>query len=107
MTAEPNRFARMPGKPADTIVHQQEPLNAEPPRAALTGAPITPVERFYVRNHGPVPAGVAALRIDGLGRRPHDLALDDLRTLPRRELIATLQCAGNRRAHPLRWRDHP
>ena len=48
-----------------------------------------------------------ALRIDGLVRRPHELSLDDLRALPRRELTATLQCAGNRRADLLKWRDIP
>src|SRR3954463_5093844 len=107
MESEPNRFARMPGKPPDTIVHQEAPLNAEPPREALAGAPITPIERFYVRNHGPVPETTGALRINGLVRRPHELSLDDLRALPRRELTATLQCAGNRRADLLTWRDIP
>ena len=48
----------MHGKPTDTVVHVEEPLQAEPPRGALAGAPLTPVERFYVRNHGPVPSGV-------------------------------------------------
>src|SRR5204863_1134140 len=62
---------------------------------------------FYVRNHGPVPERTGALRVDGLVRRPHELSLDDLRALPRRELTATLQCAGNRRADLLRWRDIP
>ena len=52
------------------IVHQDEPLNAEPPRGALAGAPVTPVDRFYVRNHGPVPAAAAPLRIDGLVTQP-------------------------------------
>ena len=97
----------MPGKPPDTIVHQEAPLNAEPPREALAGAPITPIERFYVRNHGPVPEHTGALRIDGLVRRPLELSLDDLRALPRRELTATLQCAGNRRADLLAVRDIP
>jgi sulfite oxidase len=107
MEAEPNRFARMPGKPPDTIVHQEAPLNAEPPREALAGAPITPIERFYVRNHGPVPERTGGLRIDGLVERPRELSLDDLRALPRRELTATLQCAGNRRADLIAWRDIP
>ena len=47
---------------------RRQPLNAEPPREALAGAPITPIERFYVRNHGPVPENTGALRIDGLVR---------------------------------------
>jgi sulfite oxidase len=97
----------MLGKPADTIVHQEQPLNAEPPRATLAGAPITPLERFYVRNHGPVPERTAALRIDGLVERPVELSLEDLRALPRRELTATLQCAGARRADLMAVRDIP
>src|SRR4051794_19620284 len=97
----------MAGKPADTIVHQAEPLNLEPPCAALAGAAITPVDRFYVRNHGPVPARTKALRIDGLVERRVEVSLDDLRALPRREMVATLQCAGNRRAGLLAVRDIP
>jgi sulfite oxidase len=97
----------MAGKPEDSIVHQAEPLNLEPPRGALAGAPITPLERFYVRNHGPVPERTARLRIDGLVERPVELSLDDLRALPWRELTATLQCAGNRRADLIAFRDIP
>ncbi|HYH89010.1 MAG TPA: sulfite oxidase [Solirubrobacteraceae bacterium] len=95
------------GKPADTIVHQQEPLNAEPPRSALAGAPITPLERFYVRNHGPVPAGTESLRVTGLVAQALELSLADLQALPRRELTATLQCAGNRREGLIEVRDIP
>ena len=97
----------MHGKPPDTIVHQQEPLNAEPPRDALAGAPLTPTERFYVRNHGPVPEATAPLRVDGLVSQPLELSLAELQALPRRELTVTLQCAGNRRADLLRVRDIP
>jgi sulfite oxidase len=95
------------GKSPDMIVHQEEPLNAEPPRGALAGAPVTPVDRFYVRNHGPVPAAAGPLRIDGLVTRPVELTLADLQALPRRELTVTLQCAGNRRADLLTVRDIP
>jgi sulfite oxidase len=95
------------GKPTDTIVHQREPLNAEPPREALAGAPVTPVERFYVRNHGPVPEATRPLRVDGLVAAPLELSLADLEALPRHELTATLQCAGNRRVDLLRVRDIP
>jgi sulfite oxidase len=89
------------------IVHQEEPFNAESPREALAGAPLTPVEHFYVRNHGPVPERTATLRVDGLAQRALELSLAELRALPRRELTATLQCAGNRRADLLRVRDIP
>jgi hypothetical protein len=43
------------GKPADTIVHEDEPFNAEPPRGVLGREAITPFERLYVRGHGAVP----------------------------------------------------
>jgi sulfite oxidase len=95
------------GKPDDTIVHQEAPLNAEPPPAALAGAPVTPVERFYVRNHGAVPETAGPLRVEGLVARPLELSLAGLRALPRRELTATLQCAGNRRAALIAVRDIP
>ncbi len=95
------------GKPPDTIVHQREPLNAETPRAALAGAPLTSVERFYVRNHGPVPETAGPLRVDGLVAEPLELSLADLQALPRRELTVTLQCAGNRRADLMSVRDIP
>lgn len=95
------------GKPPDTIVHQQEPLNAEPPRAALADAPITPLERFYVRNHGPVPTQWGSLRVSGLVAHPLELSLADLQALPRHELTATLQCAGNRREGLIAVRDIP
>ena len=95
------------GKPPDTIVHQREPLNAETPRAALAGAALTSVERFYVRNHGPVPETAGPLRVDGLVAEPLELSLADLQALPRRELTVTLQCAGNRRADLMSVRDIP
>jgi sulfite oxidase len=40
------------GKRDDMIVHTAEPLNAEPPAAALAQAELTPADTFYVRNHG-------------------------------------------------------
>jgi sulfite oxidase len=83
------------------IVHEHEPLNAEPPPAALVAAARTPADRFYVRNHGAVPAAgdVAALRVGGLVERELELTVDDLRArFPRAEVTATLQCAGNRRS---------
>ena len=43
------------GKRADLIVHEQEPFNAETPRAALAEGPLTATDAFYVRGHGAVP----------------------------------------------------
>jgi sulfite oxidase len=98
------------GKPPDTVVHGEEPFNAEPPAPALAQAPITPLERFYVRNHGPVPDTHDGwrLRVDGLVERPLTLSLQELRyRFPATELTATLQCAGNRRAGLIAVRDIP
>lgn len=96
-------------KASDMIVHEHDPYNAEAPRHALL-APITPIEWFYVRNHGPVPDGDGnwRLTVDGLVERPLDLSLDALRTRwAHHEVTATMQCAGNRRAGLLGVRDIP
>jgi sulfite oxidase len=92
------------------IVHSAEPLNAEPPGALLAEHALTPAGRFFVRNHGAVPAvepDAWRLRVDGLVSDATELSLADLRELPWRELTATLQCAGARRASLLAVRDIP
>jgi sulfite oxidase len=90
------------GKLDSMIVHTASPLNAETPPGRLAEHAVTPVDRFYVRNHGGVPVideSSWRLRIGGLVESELELSLDDLRdAFPRRELVATLQCAGNRRA---------
>lgn len=92
------------------VVHETDPYNAEPPRQALT-SDLTPVDGFYVRNHGPVPSHKTEswrLIVDGLVDQPLSLSLDDLqRRFPRREILATLQCAGNRRAGLIEVHDIP
>jgi sulfite oxidase len=102
MTDDPARASRALGKRADMIVHIADPYNAEPPRRALAGTRLTPLDAFYVRNHGPVPAVDPAAyrrRLHGLVERPRELSLSELRDrFPQRQMAATLQCAGNRRA---------
>ena len=69
------------GKRDDMTVHEHEPFNAEPARAALAVGHLTPTDTFYTRNHGPVPEldpGRWRLRVDGLVRDDLDLSLDDL-----------------------------
>ena len=89
-------------KREDMIVHTAEPYNAEPPRSALAGHVLTPVEAFFARDHGTVPRihpDAWRLRLDGLLDLPETLTLEGLRTrYEHREVVATLQCAGNRRA---------
>ena len=90
------------GKRVDLVVHEHSPFNAETPRAALAEGPLTATDAFYVRNHGPVPEIDPAawrLRVHGLVERELELSLATLReAFPEREEVATLQCAGNRRA---------
>jgi sulfite oxidase len=99
------------GKRDDMIVHEADPYNAEPPRAGLADQVLTPVGSFYSRNHGPVPvieAGAWRLRVDGRVERELELSLADLRArFEPRTLVATLQCAGNRRAGLAAVRDIP
>src|SRR4051794_5349151 len=97
-----------PGKLATMLVHGSDPFNAEPPRAALAASDLTGVACFYVRNHGPVPDwGEWRVRVDGLVDTPLELSLEALRALPRAQVIATLQCAGNPRAGLIALRDIP
>ena len=99
------------GKRADVIVHEWEPFNAETGLAALAEAPVTATDAFYVRGHGAVPALDPAawrLRVHGLVERELELSLPTLREAFReREVTATLQCAGNRRAGLIAIRDIP
>jgi sulfite oxidase len=89
------------GKHSDFLVRQAEPFNGGPPLSLLRADFVTPNELFFVRNHAAVPEVEAAdyrLEIDGAVRKPLRLSLAELhRRFPRRELTATLQCAGNRR----------
>lgn len=98
-------------KRADMVVHELEPYNAEPPRAALAAHLLTPVDTFYGRNHGVMPEfapGQWRLEVDGLVEHPLRLSLDELQErFDHHEVIATLQCAGNRRAGLMAVRDIP
>jgi sulfite oxidase len=99
------------GKRADLIVHEQEPFNAETGLAGLAEGPVTATDAFYVRGHGPVPEidhTAWRLRVHGLVERELDLSIAALREAFReREVTATLQCAGNRRAGLIAVRDIP
>jgi sulfite oxidase len=92
------------------VVHEEEPFNAETGLAALA-AELTATDAFYVRGHGAVPEIDPAtwrLRVHGLVERELDLSLTTLREAFReRDVTATLQCAGNRRAGLIAVRDIP
>jgi sulfite oxidase len=81
-------------------VYEAEPLNGGAPAAEAAG-PRTPIDRFFVRNHGPVPEidpQSFRLRVEGRVRRPLELSLADLAASHQRVSVpAVLQCAGFRR----------
>ncbi len=99
------------GKRGDLIVHQDQPFNAETGLAALGEGSLTATDAFYVRGHGAVPEIDATgwrLRVHGIVERELVLSLPTLREAFReREVTATLQCAGNRRAGLVAIRDIP
>src|SRR5271154_5176523 len=61
---------------------------------------ITPIDRFFVRCHTYIPEvnlSEWSLKIDGQVDRPLTLTLADLHKMPRLDLVAVLECAGNGR----------
>lgn len=82
-------------------IHTDSPVNGEPPLDLLRQNFITPRELFYVRNHGNIPEiepNTYRLVVDGMVERSLELSLDRLlNDFPNRTVMATLQCAGNRR----------
>ena len=85
-------------------VRSGKPFNGEPPASLLPDAYVTPTDMLFVRNHLPVPDVEEAtfeLVVEGPGAHPHPvrLTLGELKArFPRVEVVAALQCAGNRRA---------
>src|SRR5882724_1517504 len=63
------------------IVRTAKPLNAEPPLDELVRDWLTPVESFYIRNHGATPHLDGAnfrLTVEGLVDRPIELSAAEL-----------------------------
>jgi DMSO/TMAO reductase YedYZ molybdopterin-dependent catalytic subunit len=82
------------------IVRSTRPEDLETPAHLLTSW-ITPNDLFFVRSHFYTPsiqAGAWRLRVDGDVGTALELTLDDLRRLPLRTAVITLECAGNGRA---------
>jgi DMSO/TMAO reductase YedYZ molybdopterin-dependent catalytic subunit len=82
------------------IVHSPRPEDLEMPLDGFQNW-ITPIDRFFVRCHTYTPTvklSEWSLKIDGVVEKPMTLAMDDLKALPRVELVGVLECAGNGRA---------
>lgn len=104
-------YAHEPKRSELLIVHGDQPMNAEVPAELLTSSYITPGDVFYIRHHHPVPLTMKKdidsyeLEIDlsefaselGLKESTVKISLADLKKMPKTEIIATLQCSGNRR----------
>jgi DMSO/TMAO reductase YedYZ molybdopterin-dependent catalytic subunit len=86
-------------RPVGLVIRQKDPNNLEMPFDQL-GDFITPTELFYIRSHFPTPELdplAYRLSIGGAVRRPLQLSYADVRAMPSRTCIATLECAGNSR----------
>ena len=84
----------------DIIVRSARPEDLEMPLEGFADY-ITPVEHFFVRSHHYEPKVDIAtwkLTVDGQVATPLSLSIDDLRKMPKVELVSVLECAGNGRA---------
>lgn len=78
---------------------QEDPQCSEAPMVTRDSR-ITPNQQFYVRNHFSIPQLDLpnwSLTVDGEVERPFSLSYAEIRALPSRCLVATLECAGNSR----------
>lgn len=82
----------------DLLVVSEVPLNAETRLDQLRGATV-PAGRHYVRTHFGIPDEPRELLITGAVRGPRSVTPDEVRTLPTRTLMVTLECAGNGRKY--------
>src|SRR6266403_83784 len=83
-------------RPVGLIIRQKDPNNLEMPFDQLGGF-ITPTELFYIRSHFPTPEldpAAYQLSIGGAVRRELRLSYADIRAMPSRTCIATLESAG-------------
>ena len=102
MTDTETGMLNLVGDKSGLIAHSTRPLNAEPPLDVLHASFITPNEHFYVRCHGEIPKldrDTHTLHVGGAVAKPLALSMRALSEgFPRRTVVSTIQCAGNRRA---------
>lgn len=93
-------YAKEPARHPALQLLSETPCSAESPASLMHDSWITPNELWFVRNHHPVPIlseDGFTLEVGGLGVAPRALTMADLRSMPKAEVTATLQCGGNRR----------
>ncbi|KAJ2125454.1 hypothetical protein IW147_000803 [Coemansia sp. RSA 720] len=85
------------------IIRAKEPFNAEAKTDMLVDSFVTPTDRHFRRNHGPIPnldGNMWSMTVEietGAGRTTRTVGLADLARLRQFEVVAVLECAGNRR----------
>jgi DMSO/TMAO reductase YedYZ molybdopterin-dependent catalytic subunit len=82
------------------IVRSSRAEDLEMPLEGFLESYLTPIDRFFVRSHHYVPqVDLATFRLQVAGKvtTPLSFTLDELKKLPRVELISVLECAGNGR----------
>src|SRR5262249_15367749 len=81
------------------IIRQEEPRNLEFPFDRLDSY-LTPVGPFFIRSHFHAPAihpESYRLTVDGAVKNQFTISYDELKSLPAKTIVATLECAGNSR----------
>src|SRR3981081_242295 len=99
MDMKPENWSVTPVRPVALVLRQKDPNNLEMPFDQLDDF-ITPAELFYIRSHFPTPQldpVTYRLAIAGSVRSELRLSYADIRAMPSRTCIATLECAGNGR----------
>lgn len=81
----------------ERVIISRDPLNAET-RLDLQEGVITPARRHYVRSHFSFPIPPGGIVVGGAVRAPRSIGVDELRSLPARSAVVTIECAGNGRA---------
>ena len=87
-------------KDTSLITRKDDPWNAGPSLEQQRRSYLTPGKLFFVRNHGDVPeidVDSYRLRVSGLVTRPLELSLEEMNQFPSASVVATIECAGNRR----------
>ncbi len=99
MDMKPENWSGTALRPVGLIIRQKDTNNLEMPFDQLDDF-ITPAELFYIRSHFPTPQldpATYRLAIEGAVRSELSLSYADIRAMPSRTCIATLECAGNGR----------
>ena len=81
------------------VIRQREPRNLEFPFDRLESY-LTPVGAFYIRSHFHAPRlepDSYRLSVEGAVKNPFAITYDELKRLPAKTVVATLECAGNSR----------